>query len=347
MLGTKNFSPKQLSAFTATALAIPVALAFYLDDHSWKVAFSALIIMFGFSYFVVSQVLERFIYRKIKLIYKFINQTKASKKEEMYYKYILPQKSIDEVREDVERWAVLRKAEIEALKVNEKFRRDFLQNFSHEIKTPVFAIQGYTEILLDGEMDNPESCKRFLDKINSNVDRMVHLVQDMDEISDLENGRLKINPEKFIIQELINEVFESVAITTSQRNINCYIKKGCESPISVVADRDKMRQVLSNLVINAIKYGHDDGYVMASVYKMDNEHVLLEISDNGIGIAEEHLPRVFERFYRTDSSRSRKIGGSGLGLAICKHILEAQNQSIHIRSKLNIGTTIGFTLSVK
>lgn len=348
MLGTKNFSPKQLSAFTAFVLSIPVAVCFFFYDHNWVATVIAFVIMFAFSYFLIGQVLERFIYRKIKLIYKFIYQTKASKKEEMYYKYILPQKSIDEVREDVEHWALQRNSEIETLKTNEAFRRDFLQNFSHEIKTPVFAIQGYTEMLLDeGALDDQQHSISFLEKIHKNIERMVALVNDVDEIARLETGQLKITPEKFTIQELIAESYESIQIQAEAKNIHCSIKKGCELPITVYADEDKIRQVIVNILINAIKYGHENGSILASIYKTDEQHILVEISDDGTGIAEEHLPRVFERFYRTDNSRSRHIGGSGLGLAICKHIIEAHGETIHIRSKLGVGTTVGFTISTK
>jgi two-component system phosphate regulon sensor histidine kinase PhoR len=292
-------------------------------------------------------VLQWFIYRKIKLVYKFIYQTKASKKEEMYYKYILPQKSIDEVREDVEKWAEQRKAEIEALQNTEAYRKEFLQNLAHEFKTPIFAIQGYVDTLLNGALDNPEVNKKFLENAARNVDRMVNLVSDLDEISKLESGEQPLNKQPFIIQDLIKDVYETLSIKTSAHNINSSIKKGCELPIQVFADKEKIRQVILNLVENATKYGKQDGHIVASIYKIDEGHVLIEISDDGIGIAEEHLHRIFERFYRTDRGRSRNIGGTGLGLAICKHIIEAHDQVIHVRSKIDVGTTVGFTLEAK
>jgi len=305
------------------------------------------IIILGGSYLLISFVLERFIYRKIKLIYKFIYQTKATKKEEIYYKYILPQKSIDEVSEDVQAWAEQRRQEIDLLKKNEQFRKEFLQNLSHEFKTPVFAIQGYIDTLLAGAMENPEVMKRFLEKTSSNIDRLLNLLTDLDEISKLERGEQAIYKQNFIIQDLVKEVYESLSIKTEEKNIKSSIKKGCESPLTVYADKEKIRQVIINLVDNSIKYGKDGGSIIASIYKMDEKHILVEMSDDGIGIPEKFLVRVFERFYRTEAGRSRDISGSGLGLAICKHIIEAHGQTIHVRSSEDVGTTIGFTLESK
>ncbi len=346
MLITKNLSPQQLSALTALFLSVPIGLAFYLIENAW-IGVLALFITYIGSYFLIRFVLESFIYRKIKLIYKFIYQTKANKREETYYKYILPQKGIDEVRQDVEKWAEQRSAEIELLKSNEAYRKEFLQNLAHEFKTPIFAIQGYVETLLSGALENPEVNRKFLENASRNVDRMVNLVEDLDEISRLESGEQPFYKENFIIQELIKEVYETLSIKLTQKQIKTLIKKGCEAPISVFADKEKIRQVLNNLVENANKYGKQGGSIIASVYKLDGKKVLIEISDDGMGIKDEHISRVFERFYRTDRGRSRNAGGSGLGLAICKHIIEAHDQTIHVRSKLEVGTTIGFTLETK
>ncbi|MEI8074763.1 MAG: ATP-binding protein [Bacteroidota bacterium] len=344
MLNPKNLSPKQLSAFTALGLSVPIALGFGVVQPDWVITLVALIATFLGSYLLFQTVLEWFIYRKIKLIYKFIYQTKANKREETYYKYILPQKSIDEVREDVEKWAEQRKAEIELLKTNEAYRKEFLQNLSHEFKTPIFAIQGYVDTLLSGAIDNPAVNRRFLENAAKNVDRMVNLAEDLDEISRLESGEQPLNKTLFVIQDLIKEVYEALSIKTNAKEIKTSIKKGCESPVSVFADKEKIRQVLINLIANATKYGKKDGSIVASIYKTDGRLVLIEFSDDGIGINEDHLPRIFERFYRTDRGRSRDVGGTGLGLAICKHIIEAHGQSMHVRSKLDVGTTIGFTL---
>lgn len=347
MFSPKNISPRQLSAFTAAVLAVPISLLIGYIEKKWWIGAICLVIIFGGSYFLISFMLERFIYRKIKLIYKFIYQTKATPKEETYYKYILPQKSIDEVREDVEAWAAENEEEINLLRRNEQFRKEFLQNLSHEFKTPVFAIQGYVDTLLSGALANPEVNKKFLEKTSKNVDRLTHLLNDLDEISSLERGELILYKQNFIIQDLIKDVFESLSVKADRLNIHCSIKKGCEFPLTVFADKEKLRQVFTNLIENSVKYGKQDGSIVASMYNTDGKHILIEISDDGIGISEKHLPRIFERFYRTEEGRTIDVTGSGLGLAICKHIVEAHGQTIHVRSRAGIGTTIGFTLDSK
>ncbi|HEY6953712.1 MAG TPA: ATP-binding protein [Flavisolibacter sp.] len=344
-MAKKNLSPKELSAFTSLVLSVPISLGFLILHKNWITGLVSFILIFLGSYFLILSIIQNFIYRKIKLIYKFINQTKASKKEEMYYKYILPKKSIDEVREDVEAWAEQRSMEIESLKKNETFRKEFLQNLSHEFKTPVFAIQGYVDTLLQGAMENPETNRRFLEKTAKNTERLVMLLKDLDEISKLERGELKLYKEYFVIQDLVREVFESLFWKAEQQNISFSLKKGCEQPLTVFADKEKIRQVLNNLVDNSIKYGKRGGTVVASMYNTDDKNILVEISDDGMGINEKNLNRVFERFFRTAEGRARDVSGSGLGLSICKHIIEAHDHNIHVRSKENVGTTIGFTLN--
>ena len=172
-------------------------------------------------------------------------------------------------------------------------------------------------------------------------------MEDLDEISRLETGEQPLYKQNFIIQDLIKDVYDTLSIRVVEKNIKCSFKKGCDQPIIVFADKEKIRQVINNLVENAIKYGKHHGSIVASVYKTDDLYVLIEFSDDGIGIAEEHIDRIFERFFRTDSGRSRDVGGTGLGLAICKHIIEAHKQIMHVRSKVDVGTTIGFTLQGK
>ena len=344
MLSNKNFSAQQIAALTALPLAVVVAVTGYLYNESWIVISIAVAGFYILSYLLIAFMLRKFIYRKLKLIYKLIYQTKATKKEEFYYNNILPQKSIDEVREDVEVWAEHHKEEIEVLKENEIFRKEFLLNLSHELKTPVFAIQGYIDTLINGAMDKPEVNKKFLGNAAKNVSRLVNLINDLDEISRLESGEQLIYKENFVIQDMIEDVFETLSINAEEKQIKCSIKKGCELPLTVYADKEKIRQVLINLVDNAIKYGKQHGIVEGSVYRMEGKRILIEITDDGAGITEEHLPRIFERFYRTDLARNRKIGGSGLGLSICKHIIEAHGQAMHVRSKVDVGSSFGFTL---
>ncbi len=344
MLSQKNFSPQQLSALTALMLSVPITIGIFIFKPVWWIALASFLVVFAGSYGLILYTLQNFIYRKIKLIYKLISHTKASKKEEFYYKNLLPQKGIDEVRQDVEEWAEEKKAEIELLQKNEAFRKEFLQNLSHELKTPIFAIQGYVDTLLGGALHNEEVNSRFLQNTAHNIDRLVNLVDDLDEISKLESGEFNLSKKNFIIQDLMKEVYDSLYLKAGERGTKCIIKKGCETPITVFADKEKIRQVLINLADNAIKYGKENGMVEASFYKVEEGRVLVEISDDGVGIAEEHLLRVFERFYRTDLARSRKVGGSGLGLSICKHIIEAHGQNMHVRSTPAVGSTFGFTL---
>ncbi|MBY0537504.1 MAG: cell wall metabolism sensor histidine kinase WalK [Chitinophagaceae bacterium] len=347
MASTKNLSPRQLSAFTACILSIPIALGIWGITSDWRIGAASLVIVWIGSFALILVTLEQFIYRKIKLIYKLIHQKKATKREEVYFKYILPKKSIDEVREDVEAWGEQQQKEIELLQRNEAYRKEFLQNLAHEFKTPIFAIQGYVDTLLDGAMEDQEVAKRFLEKASKNTSRLVNLVSDLDEITRLESGEQLLYKQSFVIQDLIQEVYDTLSIKLQAKNIQASIKKGCEAPITVFADKEKIKQVLVNLVVNATKYGKQNGTIVASVYNTDEQHVIVEISDDGIGIEEEHLSRIFERFYRTDSARSRDKGGTGLGLAICKHIIEAHGETVHVRSTPDVGTTIGFTLARK
>ena len=347
MFKEKNLTPKQLAALTALILASLIALSIFMLFSNAKLCITYFVVSFFSIYFLMGQLLEYFIYRKIKLIYKLISQTKASKREEAYQKYVLPKKGIDDVRDDVEQWAAQKTKEIQDLQSNEAFRKEFLQNLSHEIKTPIFAIQGYLELLGDGAMDEPDTGKKFVQQAQSNVQRLVQLLSDVDAITNLEINKDPILKQSFIIQDIINEAINNLSVKRINKNIQFQFKKGSESPIYVFADKNKIYQVVVNILSNATKYGKIDGQITASVYKMEDEKILIEIGDDGIGIAEEHLPRLFERFYRTDDARAREIGGTGLGLAICKHIVEAHGETIHVRSKVNVGTTFGFTLASK
>ncbi|HEU4901864.1 MAG TPA: ATP-binding protein, partial [Flavisolibacter sp.] len=312
-----------MAALTALILSVPISVGIFVLEDKWLIGLIAFLLIFLGSYLLLLSIIQNFIYRKIKLIYKFIHQTKATKREETYYKYILPQKSIDEVREDVEAWARQRSREVDVLKRNEAYRREFLQNLSHEFKTPVFAIQGYIDTLLNGALENPEVNRRFLEKAGKNVDRLANLLKDLDAISKLERGELKLSRQNFVIQDVIREAFESLSIKAENAGIDFSFKKGCEKPVVVNADKEKIQQVVYNLIDNGIKYGKSGGHIIASVYNTDDQTILVEISDNGIGIPEKYLNRIFERFYRTSGGRNKDIKGSGLGLAICKHIIEA------------------------
>ncbi len=344
LLDTKNLSPGLLSFLTASIIATANAALSLLLKPDWFITVAVFLVTFALIYGLYYYTLQLFIYRKIKIIYKFIYQIKATKKEEFFYKKILPQKSIEEVSEDVEKWAIKSTREIEVLKANEKFRKEFLMNLAHELRTPIFSVQGYVDTLLGGALEDKDVNKKFLSNASKSIDRLVRLVDDLDQISRLESGNIPIIQESFQIQELIRDVYEELSLKARERNIQLQFKKGTERPISVYADKQKIKQVLVNLVENALKYGHENCTVIAGCYEVDEKSVYVEISDDGPGIPEEHLARIFERFYRADRSRSRSVGGTGLGLAIVKHIVEAHGHTVNVRSKVGVGSSFGFTL---
>lgn len=345
MLNHKKTSPQRLSLFGGLLAATITSVVIFCFRPHWLTLLLSFSLFFLFFYFILLYCIQRYIQYQIRLIYKLIAQTKASKKEEFFIKNILPKKTIEEAAQDVSNWAEQRKAEMETLQNNENFRKEFLQNLSHELKTPIFSIQGYIETLLNGAIHNQEVNIKFLQNASRNVERLTNLVNDLDEISKLESGALTLQYQHFVINDLVKEVFETLEIKTKEKEITCFIKKECDNPLTVYADKEKIRQVLINLVDNAIKYGKTKGKVESGIFLINNNEVLIEISDDGSGIAEEHRLRIFERFYRTDWARSRKIGGSGLGLAICKHILEAHEKDIHVRSTVDVGSTFVFSLS--
>lgn len=343
-LDTKNASPRLLSTITALIIGTVNALMSLLLVPEWYIPLIVFGVTFVIIYWLYNYTLQRFIYRKIKLIYKFIYQTKATKKEEFFYNNILPQKSLEEVNLDVQKWATQKRDEIEMLRANEQFRKEFLMNLAHELRTPIFAVQGYVDTLAGGAIHDDSVNVKFLTNASKGIDRLVRLVDDLDEISKLESGRIPIIQESFVIQDLVKDVYEEMDLKAKAKNIALLFKKGTERQLTAQADKPKIRQVLTNLVENALKYGNEGGEVTVGCYEMDGKNIYVEVSDNGPGIAEEHLPRIFERFYRADRSRSRNIGGTGLGLAIVKHIIEAHGQTVTVRSKLGVGSSFGFTL---
>ncbi|MFZ4752923.1 MAG: sensor histidine kinase [Chitinophagaceae bacterium] len=344
MFQKKNISTTELSVYTGLIISGLMGLTVFLLSTSWKTAGIVFLVGSILSSYIIFQVLDRFLYRKIKLIYKFISQTKATQREEFYASEILPQKTIGQVQQDVEQWAHDRRGELERLQSNETFRKEFLMNLAHELKTPIFSAQGYIETLLDGAINDEKQRMVFLENSSRSIDRLAALVDDLDVISKLESNRIPIDPENFVIQDLIRETFAELQQQAENKGIHLLIKKGCESAVEVSADRMKIKQVLVNLVENSIKYGKLSGETNAGIYIVDRRTVLVEITDNGIGIAEDQVSRVFERFFRTDSARSRSQGGTGLGLAIVKHIVEAHGHSVTCRSTVDVGSSFGFTL---
>ena len=294
-------------------------------------------------YFIFNFILNRFIYDKIKTIYRNIYQFKTNQKDDLLDKYKNESDPLEAVSKDVLKWMEENRKEVNDLKELETYIAEFLGNVSHELKTPIQSIQGYIHTLLDGALEDEKVNQLFLTKASNSTKRLIELVDELTDINVLQGKNPPLDYEKFDIVKLTDEVFELVENKALKQKISLKFKQQNSKHVMVNADQAKIRQVLINLVVNAIKYGDVEGIVEVGFYDMD-ENILIEVSDNGQGIAEEHLPRLFERFYRTDKGRSRDQGGNGLGLAIVKHIVEAHHQIINVRSTLGIGSTFGFTL---
>jgi two-component system phosphate regulon sensor histidine kinase PhoR len=339
----KNLKPRTVSLFASLTLAIVLGVLIFLVDKKIELALIITVAVFLSSYFIYLYLIEQFIYRRIKLIYKSIHSLKLGKDLKDALGERISDDPLGDVEREVDSWGNEKKDEIEDLKKLEKFRREFLANLSHEFKTPLFSIQGYLHTLIDGAIDDPNVNRKFLEKSANSVERLVSLVSDLEEISKLEKGELKIIYETFDVNKLAEEVMDELEGKANKIGIKFNFKKGTDKKWMVNADKEKIRQVITNLIDNSLKYGKANGETVVSFYDMD-EYTLIEITDNGIGINEEHLHRLFERFYRVDKSRSRDAGGTGLGLAIVKHIIEAHHQVINVRSTLHVGSTFGFTL---
>lgn len=336
---------KLLVSINALIVALSLSSVNFYFQHSWYYFLITFVIAFICSFFVFYYLIERYIYRKITLIYKLIHNLKLGKELKEALGEQLSDDPINDVQEEVKSWAREKKTEIEALKSQEQFRREFLSNISHEFKTPLFAIQGYIEAVQEDLMEeDPDRAKLFLQKASNNLDRLSYLIKDLDEIAKLESGEIKINYQRFDLSILIKEVMESLELKAEKHDIELIFKHKYNYPVFVHADREKIRQVLVNLINNSLKYGNEKGHTFIKIYEL-HDQVLVEVTDDGIGIEEKYLPRLFERFFRADKSRSRQVGGSGLGLAIVKHILEAHQQTISARSTEGLGSTFGFTLA--
>lgn len=292
---------------------------------------------FSIFYFLI----KRFIDDRLKILYRSIRKGKLTNSN-TGYQFSLKGDVISEAEEQTKSWTEERINEISRLKEQEEFRREFLGNLAHELKTPIFAIQGYLLTLLDGGLEDETVNVRFLERASKATDRMVSILEDLDQITKLEVDELKLDLRNFDVVELIQEIIETLEIRAGEKEITLKLAK--EYPaIPVYADRTKIAQVLTNLISNSISYGNEEGRTTLRLYQLD-DIVTVEVSDNGPGIDEQNLPRIFERFYRVEKSRNRNDGGSGLGLSIVKHIVESHDQSISVRSTIGLGSTFAFTL---
>jgi two-component system phosphate regulon sensor histidine kinase PhoR len=330
-----------IAAGISLIVLLLVLLQQYLQLHfEWWYLLVSLPLIFWGSYWLVQEFLDQFIYKKIKLVYKTIQSLKPSKRKGI----IKNQESLEGVNQAVLEWSARQRTEIEELKKLAVYRREFLGNISHELKTPIFNIQGYILTLLDGGLEDESINRQYLMRTEKSINRLIAIIEDLEEISKLESGELKLNKQRFDLAELTRDVIEFLEMKARKHKAKVFLEKHPEKHVFVEADKKRIRQVLINLIENAVKYGDkEENKVTIRIFDMDDNY-LIEIKDNGPGIAEESLPRIFERFYRVDKGRSRDTGGSGLGLAIVKHIIEAHEQTITVRSKIGQGTTFSFTL---
>ncbi|HOS83399.1 MAG TPA: ATP-binding protein [Bacteroidales bacterium] len=300
--------------------------------------------LFAVVYIITFYITKEYIIQKVKPIYKTIHSAQTSTLKKIAENEHEESNIIATTEKEVAEWAKRKIIEIEELKRLEKYRKEYIGNVSHELKTPIFSIQGYISTLLDGGLYDESINKTYLEKADKAIQRMTSIVRDLDSITRLEAGELKLEYGQFNIIQLVKEVFEAQELLAKERKVQMYIDMGVEKPIHVHADKKRIQMALNNLVINAIKYNNPEGgKIRVRFYDMDNL-LLVEVSDTGIGIEQEHLSRIFERFYRVDKSRSREQGGTGLGLSIVKHIIEAHGQTISVKSTINKGTSFTFTI---
>lgn len=347
----KNASIKQviilLTVFiTSLNLLILFFLTFTgkLQELSLGVWLAILTFFLLVSFFSIQFVVEKYVFSKIKLIYKLINTSKRSHSDEDSQQFL--QRNLNTVNEDVLEWAQEKQEEIAYLTKLENYRRNFLGNISHELKTPIFSIQGYVQTLLEGALYDEKVNIKYLRRASSNLDRLEGIVEDLETINNLEAGNIKINIKKFKLGDLAREVMDDFQIIADKRSIKISFKEKTSAEFMVWADENRIRQVFNNLITNSIKYGKESGKIVIGIYDMI-QHVLIEVSDDGEGIEESHLRHLFDRFYRVDSDRGRRTGGSGLGLAIVKHIVEAHEGTVSVKSTVGEGTTFAFTLMKK
>ena len=344
----KSISPKLLTipvaAFLSSLLVVmDIVLAFYFKmDLSSNFFIASFLVMFLITYVLIKQLQKKYIKDNLMQIYRQILKIRNPKD------VIRP---IDENRVNVSNeinkvlyeWSNESKEEIDNLKQVEIYRREFLSNVSHELKTPVFSVQGYIHTLLDGGIEDTDVNIHYLNKASKGIDRLISMVDDLESISRLESGELIVELRTFDLHDLAQDIIESVELQSKERGVTIKMETNEDKPFYVYSDKDMVRQILVNFIVNSIKYGVKDGVTKVRLTESDDK-VIVDVEDNGIGIEKVHLPRLFERFYRVDKSRSRDQGGTGLGLAIVKHILEALGEGVQVDSEVGKGTRFTFSL---
>lgn len=327
------------SSYLSLFLSLFLGLFLWFNNQfSWSLILGYAVVCYLFSFLVIQYRLEKFIYKKIKEIYDNVRLLDAST--------LNPDKittDMSSLSKEVERFAEGKLLEIETLKVRENYRKEFMGNIAHELKTPLFTVQGYILTLLDGAIKDKSVRKKYLSRAEKGVERLIYIVKDLDMINKLETGGLELKMERFDIVELVQSVFDLLEMKAAKKDISFSFAAEYE-PMWVHGDVERIQQVVTNLIVNSIKYGKNGGTTEVNIEEIDSNKIMLRISDNGEGIEKANIPRLFERFFRVDKSGSRKEGGSGLGLSIVKHILEAHKEKIFVESDFGTGSEFSFTL---
>ena len=287
-------------------------------------------------------IIRKYVAYKLKPIYSIVLSRNVHTQEILSE---LKDKHVEHISEELTAWADTNDKEIARLKETEQFRKQYLGNVAHELKTPIFNIQGYISTLLDGGLEDDLINRKYLERTEKSIDRLINIVNDLDTIAKLESDMTRLKMEQFDIVALTREIADQLEMEAGKKEIKIQVKgaDNLPSPFWVMADKHYVGQVMVNLLINSIRYGKEGGTTRVCFRDMLDK-ILIEVEDNGVGIGKEDIPRVFERFYRTDKGRSREQGGTGLGLAIVKHIVEAHGERINLRSELGEGSTFSFTL---
>lgn len=340
---TKIKKTYKFALYSSLVIALLVALlllAFFYADISLFKAIGFVVASFLCSLIIIQYRSEKFIYKLIKKTYEDVS---------LLDKTMLHQEAVTtDIRtltSDVKKVAAQNKLKIETLQIRDEYRKEFMGNIAHELKTPLFTVQSYILTLMDGAVDDVNVRDKYLDRASKGVERLIYIVDDLDLITKLEIGNLSLSIEEFDVVKMIGDIFELFEIKAHAKGISLVFDKSYTKSIFVAADKEKIRQVITNLLVNSIKYGQENGTTEVSVEPLNKDKIIVRVTDNGQGIEQEHLPRLFERFYRVNNSGSRDEGGSGLGLSIVKHIIEAHDQKIYVESEYGLGSEFSFTLN--
>lgn len=327
---------------TLFSTGILSALLLIFAEFNWKICLLFAVSISIFAFFVLQYRVEHFIYRRVKKIYDDVSLLDSATLRSQAITT-----DMATLTKEVKKFATDKKLEIENLKVREEYRREFMGNVSHELKTPLFTVQGYLSTLLDGAMKDKDLRKKYLERAEKGVERLIYIVEDLDMISKLEMGDLNLEFSDFNLVELIQSVFDLLEMQADKKNIILMFDRKYNKPIKVHADQEKIQQVLTNLIMNSIKYGKENGTTEVTIEDLVKNKIIVRIRDNGEGIEKQHISRLFERFFRVDKSGARSEGGSGLGLSIVKHIIEGHNEKIYVESEFGKGSEFSFTLEKK